>query len=766
KKPLGRDVHVNDLWLRSSSFVRIVWLIFRLLNHNKTANMESMDISYGEAAAGNESTMIYDEEMHECSERNIHVKEFAPNDTTVQQDSNNTVYISSEITGSSNATVLLNNSFPNHSEDEHSTDSSIRFPLQDSKESNQSNIVPCSVNMAERLKFNLLNNSTPFEVPTPDKENMFAEESGQARINVFPTEAKHSSDAFPLDHPGVSSDRSSVSTFADEEEQFIPANEYNFSAADFDCLLSRGCPEPTISTSKSSTASSATPSVVNLPRNSVLINFDPLLRRQTILKPEVPRAAEGVEGDPFPCLALADFAQQQNRECAASQPTFYDTIQNTSELRNTEVSVLLLENLTPSALPLETRFVTNHKDGGVQQAKTLCCLLDTSVLVSSDTACSKLNRSSLDKTVIQKDSETADSFKSLNHLLLRTTSLGHDILGEQAEQGESLLVQIGSDVPFAYQEDSQDSTTVSEQYPAEDTTHTSDIEHTQDSVVANIPSSTVTTATVEVSIKPIEDTNSIPYLSSASCANNDLTLQNGEMLAEPQPETHNNTILNMSDDRSTTNEDGYVEVGKKCKNEEVNIADMEKKMHDVELREEGMLKRITEKDKTISKMSNVVEAYERTIAELISEKESLIRNHEAECESLKQDNEINAQHLESLEKTFSNLYAKYERMKKNAIKYKEHEEKLLEKVMKLEECLRAHEQRYEKMKSHAMSQLDIANTKLDEAIRNHSQESAKFKAQIKKEELNRISINEQLIQKSKENEELLKICDELIKSTN
>uniref|UniRef100_A0A182PW78 Transforming acidic coiled-coil-containing protein C-terminal domain-containing protein n=1 Tax=Anopheles epiroticus TaxID=199890 RepID=A0A182PW78_9DIPT len=189
-------------------------------------------------------------------------------------------------------------------------------------------------------------------------------------------------------------------------------------------------------------------------------------------------------------------------------------------------------------------------------------------------------------------------------------------------------------------------------------------------------------------------------------------------------------------------------------------------MHDVELREESMLKRITEKDKTISKMSNVVEAYERTIAELISEKEILIRNHEIECESLKQDNEINAQHLESLEKTFSNLYAKYERMKKNAIKYKENEEKLLEKVLKLEECLRAQEQRYEKMKSHAMSQLEIANVKIDEAIRNHSQESAKLKAQIKKEELYRISINEQLIQKSKENEELVKICDELISETN
>uniref|UniRef100_A0A8W7JXD9 Transforming acidic coiled-coil-containing protein C-terminal domain-containing protein n=2 Tax=Anopheles albimanus TaxID=7167 RepID=A0A8W7JXD9_ANOAL len=231
-------------------------------------------------------------------------------------------------------------------------------------------------------------------------------------------------------------------------------------------------------------------------------------------------------------------------------------------------------------------------------------------------------------------------------------------------------------------------------------------------------------------------------------------------------EKQHNFLNTMSDDHAANVQDASHDVEKKCKTDENNFADMEKKMQAVDMREESMLKRITEKDKTICKMSNVVEAYERTIAELISEKETLIRTHELECESLKQDNEINAQHLESLEKTFSNLYAKYERMKKNAVEYKEREEKLLNKVLKLEECLKAQEQRYEKMKSHAMSQLEIANTKIDEANRNHSQESAKLKAQIKKEELYRISINEQLIQKSKENEELVKICDELISDTN
>lgn len=78
------------------------------------------------------------------------------------------------------------------------------------------------------------------------------------------------------------------------------------------------------------------------------------------------------------------------------------------------------------------------------------------------------------------------------------------------------------------------------------------------------------------------------------------------------------------------------------------------------------------------------------------------------------------------------------------------------------ENLKMQEMRYEKMKQHAMTQLEIANNKLAEMSRNHQAETTKLKAQLKKEEISRASTNEQLIQKAKENAELVKICDELI----
>lgn len=97
-----------------------------------------------------------------------------------------------------------------------------------------------------------------------------------------------------------------------------------------------------------------------------------------------------------------------------------------------------------------------------------------------------------------------------------------------------------------------------------------------------------------------------------------------------------------------------------------------------------------------------------------------------------------------------------------ASELKEREEVILQDRKTFTDNLKVQEMRYEKMKMHAMTQLEIANNKLAEMSRSHQAEITKLKAQLKKEEISRASTNEQLIQKSKENAELVKICDELI----
>jgi transforming acidic coiled-coil-containing protein 3 len=54
--------------------------------------------------------------------------------------------------------------------------------------------------------------------------------------------------------------------------------------------------------------------------------------------------------------------------------------------------------------------------------------------------------------------------------------------------------------------------------------------------------------------------------------------------------------------------------------------------------------------------SGIVEAYEKAIAELISEKEQIVQNHEKKCSELQADSDSNAQHLASLETTFSDVH--------------------------------------------------------------------------------------------------------------
>ncbi|XP_058057132.1 uncharacterized protein LOC131208408 isoform X2 [Anopheles bellator] len=635
------------------------------------------------------------------------------------------------------------------------------------------------------------------------KENRINDNCNETLLE-FPSATKEQSlEKFPSSSFEATHNNTSNAPFS-EEELFTPADNYIFSSADFDCLLSRG------STPATAALASTTPHTsLELPRNSVLTIFDPLLRRQ-ISVPAENSFTDSVETSSA-SIALPEFAQKQQ-----GHTPFVDVLPTSL---NTNVEKIIdqhNEHCFQDTTPQVPSCLKKQKCAND---------LEKTEFQIDETNFEKLSKKcAINKSVNEPEDILVNlDFKHMNDTVsIRNTSAQHPPISDTLQQrgGDELenilqapsfsdsnektvldnshaLEQINSDVVANIlgqgvvgvreeQEDKLRRPTTSNALLKESCLETSKI--SQSELPKPHQRSDTTSVALPNSLEPCESRgernhiddqqtlsresaeNQLKYFETVSSfidfpnGSNDL-ICTSHTFAEPIQEIRNNKTDTMSDDQMVQNENDAGDIEKNPKTDN-HVAEMEKKMHDVELREESMLKRITEKDKTICKMSNVVEAYERTIAELISEKETLIRTHELECESLKQDNDINTQHMESLEKTFSNLYAKYERMKKNAIEYKEREEKLLNKVMKLEECLRAQEQRYEKMKSHAMSQLEIANTKIDEANRNHSQESAKLKALIKKEELYRISINEQLIQKSKENEELVKICDELISDTN
>lgn len=54
--------------------------------------------------------------------------------------------------------------------------------------------------------------------------------------------------------------------------------------------------------------------------------------------------------------------------------------------------------------------------------------------------------------------------------------------------------------------------------------------------------------------------------------------------------------------------------------------------------------------------SAVVENYEKTMVEMISEKEQLTQNYEKQLQQLKSERDANFHHLTSLENTFTDLH--------------------------------------------------------------------------------------------------------------
>ncbi|XP_055314286.1 uncharacterized protein LOC129575221 [Sitodiplosis mosellana] len=223
----------------------------------------------------------------------------------------------------------------------------------------------------------------------------------------------------------------------------------------------------------------------------------------------------------------------------------------------------------------------------------------------------------------------------------------------------------------------------------------------------------------------------------------DLKMDNMKSLEQDKVEPH----LKMNDEHKVKQE---------------MVGDIERKLKEAEAREEALLRRITEKEKALNKMSAVVENYEKTMVEMISEREQITQNYEKQLMQLKTERDANFHHLTSLENTFSDLHLKYEKSKQMALEVKDSEAKLIEKLEFSQQQMKLQEQRYDKLKNHALSQLEGANAKLETLTKAHTNEMKKLMAQLKKEEISRLSITEQLAQKTKENDELVKICDELI----
>ncbi|KAF9804454.1 hypothetical protein SFRURICE_000436 [Spodoptera frugiperda] len=172
--------------------------------------------------------------------------------------------------------------------------------------------------------------------------------------------------------------------------------------------------------------------------------------------------------------------------------------------------------------------------------------------------------------------------------------------------------------------------------------------------------------------------------------------------------------------------------------------------------------RLAEKTKINKGMAAVVEEYERTIASLISETAQDKKRHAEERIKLINERDEQTAHLASMEVSFSDLHSKYEKSKQVILNCKANEDTYIKSIKAFEENLTKMQNNYELLKQHATSKLNHANQELEKMNRAHEAEVLKLNAMIKRKELHITSLEESLAQKTKANEELTAICDELI----
>ncbi|XP_059083460.1 transforming acidic coiled-coil-containing protein 3-like isoform X1 [Tigriopus californicus] len=200
-----------------------------------------------------------------------------------------------------------------------------------------------------------------------------------------------------------------------------------------------------------------------------------------------------------------------------------------------------------------------------------------------------------------------------------------------------------------------------------------------------------------------------------------------------------------------------------------HLLDKDREMHDKETKIKSMEQEIIllskENEDCVEsnrQMMIVVEEYEKTISEILSERERDRVCHEIEKDKLTSERNQIFDDLRSAERSFNDVHRKYERTKEVISGFKQNEDSLKSKVSDLGAKLKRSEDRYDLLRNHAESKLAEANERIESLQQSSQANIARLQAQLRKAEMHVTSLERTVEQKTRDNEELTKICDELI----
>ncbi|XP_041742033.2 transforming acidic coiled-coil-containing protein 1-like [Coregonus clupeaformis] len=164
----------------------------------------------------------------------------------------------------------------------------------------------------------------------------------------------------------------------------------------------------------------------------------------------------------------------------------------------------------------------------------------------------------------------------------------------------------------------------------------------------------------------------------------------------------------------------------------------------------------------VMEMRKIVAEYEKTIAQMIEDEQCNTMSSQKSLQAVSMEKESALTDLNSVERSLSDMFRRYENMKSTLDGFKKNEEVLKKCAQEYLARVKQEEQRYQTLKLHAEEKLDKANENIAQVRSKASSESVALTASLRKEQMKVESLEKALQQKTEEIEELTKICDELI----
>ncbi|KAJ3604076.1 hypothetical protein NHX12_028817 [Muraenolepis orangiensis] len=164
----------------------------------------------------------------------------------------------------------------------------------------------------------------------------------------------------------------------------------------------------------------------------------------------------------------------------------------------------------------------------------------------------------------------------------------------------------------------------------------------------------------------------------------------------------------------------------------------------------------------VSEMRKIVSEYEKTIAQMIEDEQRCNTGAQKSLQAVTEEKDAALNDLNSVERSLSDMFRRYENMKSTLDGFKKNEDVLKNCAQEYLARVKQEEQRYQTLKLHAEEKLDKANKEIAQVRSKASSENMALMATLRKEQMRIDSLETGLLQKNQEIEELTKICDELI----